>query len=71
MVSSLVEIDIVRKTKAEVLIQDLLSGPVVGYTYDDIGPMENDRDEIFVGAEVISPQQQTLHGTYAVSSRGE
>jgi hypothetical protein len=42
MVGDFAEVGQVRQTKAEVLIQDLLSGPVVGYSYDDAGPAEEE-----------------------------
>ena len=45
MVKDLVEVSLIRQTKEEVLIQDLLSGPVVGYSYDQDGPKENECKE--------------------------
>lgn len=41
MVRSLIDVEQARQTKEEVLIQDLLSGPVVGYTYDNDVPVES------------------------------
>lgn len=60
MVKSLIDIDEARKTKAEVIIQDLLSGPVVGYSYEQDGPMADignavvDSDETKNPAKIVS-----------------